>query len=151
VLIVPLTLEVKGAAASERPALLLNLVVLVYSGAVAIYYLLIARATRVWTLQAPGAGSKVPSGSFSTLDYVLPWRKKRAVRAKSRSTPNVGGTGRYSYKPSGLVNILKAEERKKKETEAIEVESHAEQERLVLRHVWRVRCGEMTGETRALW
>ncbi|MGO8950317.1 MAG: hypothetical protein ACLQUY_22190 [Ktedonobacterales bacterium] len=133
VLIVPLTLEVKHAAASERPALLLNLVVLVYSGAVAIYYLLIARATRVWTLQAPGAGSKVTSGSLSTLGYVLAWRHKRAVRTKSRSTPNVRGAGRYSYKSSGLVDILKAEEQKKKETaEAIEVEGHAEQERLVL-------------------
>ena len=136
VLIMPLTLEVSGAAASERPALLLNIVVLMYSGAIAIYYLLIARATRVWTLRVPGGGSKVTSGSLSSLDYVLAWRQKRPVRAKSRSTRNVRGAGRYSYKSSGkssgLVDILKAEEQKKKETETTEVEGHAEQERLVL-------------------
>ena len=109
VLIVPLTLEVNSAAASERPALLLNLVVLVYSSAVAIYYLLVARATRVWTLPAPGVGSKVTSDSLSTSGYVLAWRQKWAVRAKSRPTPNVRGAGHQEDPGDGKGDIRRGQ------------------------------------------
>jgi hypothetical protein len=47
VLIVPFVLRLGSTDGAHLPALLVNIAVLVYSGALAVYYLLIARATRV--------------------------------------------------------------------------------------------------------
>jgi hypothetical protein len=49
VLIAPLVARVGVVDSAHRPALMLNIAVLVFSGALAVYYLLIARATRVWS------------------------------------------------------------------------------------------------------
>ena len=48
-LILPLVSRLGSADAARRPALILNIAVLVISGALAIYFLLIAPATRVWS------------------------------------------------------------------------------------------------------
>jgi hypothetical protein len=48
-LIGPLVSKLTTMDAAHRPALLMNIAVLVFSGALAISYLLIARATRVWS------------------------------------------------------------------------------------------------------
>jgi hypothetical protein len=48
-LIVPLMLRMGVADAAHRPALMLNIAVLVFSGALAMRYLLIVRPTRVWS------------------------------------------------------------------------------------------------------
>jgi hypothetical protein len=52
VLIVPFVLRLGSIDGAHLPALLVNIAVLVYSGALAVYYLLIARATRVPGLRA---------------------------------------------------------------------------------------------------
>jgi hypothetical protein len=49
VLILPLISRIGVVDAAHRPALLLNIAVLVFSGVLAIYFLLIAPATRVWS------------------------------------------------------------------------------------------------------
>jgi hypothetical protein len=48
VLIIPFARRIGGIDSAHLPALLVNTAVLVYSGALAIYYLLMARTTRVW-------------------------------------------------------------------------------------------------------
>jgi hypothetical protein len=48
-LIAPLVTRLGSAGAAHRPALLLNIAVLVFSGALAIYFLLVAPTTRVWS------------------------------------------------------------------------------------------------------
>ncbi len=50
VLILPLASRLGSVDAAHRPALIMNVAVLVVSGALAVYYLLIARTTRVWSL-----------------------------------------------------------------------------------------------------
>jgi hypothetical protein len=49
-LIVPLASRLGVVDAAHRPALVINVAVLVFSGALAICFLLIVRATRVWKL-----------------------------------------------------------------------------------------------------
>jgi len=49
VLIVPLVSRLGSVDAAHRPALMINVAVLVVSGALAVYYLLLAPATRVWS------------------------------------------------------------------------------------------------------
>ena len=64
VLIVPFVLRLGGSDGAHRPALLVNIGVLVYSGALAVFYLLIAKATRVLgphTLLVPGQDIGQPS------------------------------------------------------------------------------------------
>jgi hypothetical protein len=48
---VPLAARLGAVDAAHRPALVVNITVLVVSGALAVYYLLLARATRVWSLR----------------------------------------------------------------------------------------------------
>jgi hypothetical protein len=50
-LIAPLVSRMSVVDAAHRPALMMNIAVLVFSGALAICYLLIVRATRVWPLR----------------------------------------------------------------------------------------------------
>jgi hypothetical protein len=61
VLIAPLVARVGLVDTAHRPALLLNIAVLVFSGAVAVYYLLLARATRVWSPR-PAQNGRQASG-----------------------------------------------------------------------------------------
>jgi hypothetical protein len=48
-LIAPLVARLGSADAAHRPPLMLNIAVLVFSGALAVYFLLVAPATRVWS------------------------------------------------------------------------------------------------------
>ncbi len=58
VLIVPFAVRLGSIDSAHLPALLLNTAVLVYSGILAIYYLLIAKATRIWARHPLRASSK---------------------------------------------------------------------------------------------
>jgi hypothetical protein len=58
-LIVPLVSRMRVVDAAHLPALMMNIAVLVFSGALAICYLLIVRATRVWSLR-PAARVAAP-------------------------------------------------------------------------------------------
>jgi hypothetical protein len=58
VLIVPFVLRLGSIDGAHLPALLVNIAVLVYSGALAVYYLLIAKATRVLAPHTAQEGSK---------------------------------------------------------------------------------------------
>jgi hypothetical protein len=58
VLIVPFALRLGTVDDAHLPALLVNTAVLVYSGALAVYYLLISRTTRIWAWHTSQAGRK---------------------------------------------------------------------------------------------
>jgi hypothetical protein len=51
VLIVPYFLHFASARPEQIPSLLINILVLLYSGALAVYYLLVNKATRAWAIR----------------------------------------------------------------------------------------------------
>jgi hypothetical protein len=80
VLIVPFLVRFGTVDSAHLPSLVINTAVLVYSGAIAIYYLFIGRTTRVWALHASRAGSKVtPSRKRIVL-------RTRALRSDTASS-----------------------------------------------------------------
>jgi hypothetical protein len=60
-LILPLVSRLGSADAAHWPALLLNIAVLVFSGALAIYFLLIAPTTRIWSVRQERTGHQAAS------------------------------------------------------------------------------------------
>lgn len=88
VLIAPLVARVGSVDGAHLAALLVNTAVLVYSGALAIYYLLIARSTRVWARHTWRAGGKAePSQELAARSMKHP----QTVRTLS---PAAGSTSR---------------------------------------------------------
>jgi hypothetical protein len=81
VLIVPFVLRVGTSDSAHLPSLLINTAVLVYSGAIAIYFLFINRATRVWVLHTSRAGSKIASSRRRKVRRALTLRSDTASSA----------------------------------------------------------------------
>jgi hypothetical protein len=84
-LIVPLASRLGAVDAAHRPALVMNIAVLVFSGALAIYFLLIAPATRVWELRPAQANRRTEPLSEPVKSVAAGARMTRAAVRAARS------------------------------------------------------------------
>ena len=85
-LIVPLVSRMGVVDAAHRPALMMNIAVLVFSGALAICYLLIVPATRVWALRSARVAR--------VARVAAPWKSVGAATRKTTSLVKAAPSGK---------------------------------------------------------
>jgi hypothetical protein len=90
VLIAPLVSRLGSVDAAHRPALMINVAVLVVSGVLAVYYLLIARRTRIWSFARSRGRLTDERGAHDTptLDGT---DRREGGRAHHRQAPTLSG------------------------------------------------------------